>query len=37
MRRFVEKELRPHAQQWEDERWFPNEVFTKLASVGFLG
>ena len=37
VRRFVEKELRPHSQQWEDERWFPNEVFTKLASVGFLG
>ncbi len=37
IRRFVEKELRPHAMQWEDERWFPNEVFEKLASVGFLG
>ena len=30
-------ELRPHSQQWEDERWFPNEVFHKLAAVGFLG
>ena len=37
VRRFVEKELRPHAQRWEDERWFPNEVFEKLAGVGFLG
>ena len=37
IRRFVESELRPHAQQWEDERWFPNEVFEKLAGVGFLG
>jgi alkylation response protein AidB-like acyl-CoA dehydrogenase len=37
IRRFVEKELRPYSQRWEDERWFPNEVFTKLASVGFLG
>jgi acyl-CoA dehydrogenase len=37
IRRFVLNELRPHAQQWEDEKWFPNEVFHKLAAVGFLG
>ncbi len=37
IRRFVANELRPHAQQWEDERWFPNEVFHKLAAVGYLG
>src|SRR4051794_41552997 len=23
--------------EWEEARWFPNEVFTKLASHGFLG
>jgi acyl-CoA dehydrogenase len=37
IRRFVLKELRPHVQQWEDDEWFPNEVFHKLAAVGFLG
>jgi acyl-CoA dehydrogenase len=37
IRRFVAKELRPHASDWEDARWFPNEVFDKLAAVGFLG
>ena len=37
IRRFVAAELRPHSQQWEDDRWFPNEVFHKLAAVGFLG
>jgi acyl-CoA dehydrogenase len=37
IRRFIAKELRPHAQEWEDARWFPNEVFEKLAAVGFLG
>ncbi len=31
------KELRPHATEWEDARWFPDEVFGKLASAGFLG
>jgi len=37
VRRFVAAELRPHAPRWEDERWFPDEVFEKLAAVGFLG
>ncbi|HYH58560.1 MAG TPA: acyl-CoA dehydrogenase family protein [Thermoleophilaceae bacterium] len=37
IRRFVLKELRPHVQEWEDDEWFPNEVFHKLAAVGFLG
>jgi acyl-CoA dehydrogenase len=37
IRRFVKNELRPHAMEWEDARWFPNEVFHKLAAVGYLG
>jgi acyl-CoA dehydrogenase len=37
IRRFVERELRPHAQEWEDARWFPNEVFRRMAELGFLG
>jgi acyl-CoA dehydrogenase len=37
IRRFVEKELRPHAREWEDAQWFPNEVFTRMAELGFLG
>ncbi len=37
IRRFVATELRPRATEWEDARWFPNEVFEKLAAVGFLG
>jgi len=37
VRRFVANELRPHATEWEDARWFPNEVFEKLAASGFLG
>ena len=37
IRRFIAAELRPHAEQWEAERWFPDDVFTKLAGVGFLG
>ncbi len=37
IRGFIERELAPHAQQWEDERWFPNDVFPKLAAQGLLG
>ena len=37
IRRFVANELRPHAQEWEDARWFPNTVFARMAEVGYLG
>jgi acyl-CoA dehydrogenase len=37
IRGFIERELAPHAPQWEDERWFPDDVFPKLAAQGLLG
>ena len=37
VRRFVDTELRPHAEEWEDARWFPNDVFTRMAELGYLG
>ena len=37
IRGFLERELAPHAQRWEEERWFPNEVFATLAGQGLLG
>jgi acyl-CoA dehydrogenase len=37
MRRFVESELYPHAADWEQARWFPNDVFRRLAREGYLG
>ena len=37
IRRFVAAELRPHAQEWEDAKWFPNEGFHRLAELGWLG
>src|SRR6266480_4380736 len=30
-------ELRPHAEEWEDARWFPNSVFHRMAELGYLG
>jgi acyl-CoA dehydrogenase len=37
VRRFVDTELNPHAEEWEDARWFPNEVFGRMAELGYLG
>jgi alkylation response protein AidB-like acyl-CoA dehydrogenase len=37
IRRFVAKELRPHVTEWEDAEWFPNDVFTRMAELGYLG
>jgi acyl-CoA dehydrogenase len=37
IRGFLERELAPQAQHWEDEGWFPNEVFGRMAAQGLLG
>src|SRR5687768_15770943 len=37
IRAFVEAELRPHADEWEAARWFPDSVFGALAERGWLG
>jgi acyl-CoA dehydrogenase len=37
IRRFVATELRPKAPEWERDKWFPNDVFTRMAELGWLG
>jgi acyl-CoA dehydrogenase len=37
IREFVEQELLPHAREWETARWFPNDVFHRLAEQGYIG
>jgi acyl-CoA dehydrogenase len=37
IRGFVAAELRPHAGEWEEAEWFPNEVFHRMAELGLLG
>ncbi len=37
LRRFVEAELYPHADEWERARWFPDELFPRMGALGFLG
>src|SRR3977135_4058724 len=36
IRRFVVKELQPHADEWE-ETTFPDWVFERMGELGFLG
>jgi alkylation response protein AidB-like acyl-CoA dehydrogenase len=36
IRRFVIKELQPHAEEWE-ETTFPDSVFERMGELGFLG
>jgi len=36
IRRFVARELAPHAEQWE-ETTFPDAVFHRMGELGFLG
>jgi acyl-CoA dehydrogenase len=37
VREFVLDELQPHAEEWEEACWFPNEVFARLAKRGYIG
>jgi acyl-CoA dehydrogenase len=33
----VHSELLPHADEWERDQWFPNDVFGRLGQRGWLG
>jgi acyl-CoA dehydrogenase len=37
VRRFVETELKPQAQKWEDEGHVPRQFIKRLGELGFLG
>jgi acyl-CoA dehydrogenase len=37
VRKFVEKEISPHIDRWEDEELFPVELYRRCAAEGFLG
>ncbi len=37
MRRFVETEIEPNAEQWDEEEGFPRELYKKAADIGLLG
>ena len=37
VRRFVEKELAPNVDEWEQAEHFPDDVFRRAGELGFLG
>jgi len=38
IRQFVEREINPRVEEWEDKQWIPlHEVFAEMAGLGFLG
>lgn len=37
MRRFVEREIEPHASRWDEAEEFPRELYVKAAEIGLLG
>jgi alkylation response protein AidB-like acyl-CoA dehydrogenase len=37
VRDFADKEIAPHAREWDDKQEFPREVFTKLGELGLMG
>ena len=37
VKQFIDTEVKPHVKQWESEQKVPREIFTKMASHGFLG
>ena len=37
IKRFVEKEISPYVNEWDEAETFPRELYQKAASVGLLG
>lgn len=37
VRNFVNKEIEPYLDQWEEERLFPKSVYRRMGDLGFLG
>ncbi|TWG91686.1 Acyl-CoA dehydrogenases [Nocardioides sp. J9] len=37
VREFLAREVVPHKDQWDDDRWIPREVFAAAAQAGLYG
>src|SRR4030042_3596491 len=37
VREFVNRELVPHADEWEEEGYFPDWIFQRMGELGYLG
>ena len=34
---FAEKEIRPHVMEWDENQFFPRDILSRLAELGFMG
>jgi alkylation response protein AidB-like acyl-CoA dehydrogenase len=37
IRRFTEQEITPHAGIWDENNYFPREIYTRMATLGLMG
>ncbi|HXG21398.1 MAG TPA: acyl-CoA dehydrogenase family protein, partial [Methylomirabilota bacterium] len=37
VRNFVNKEVLPHIDRWEEEELFPKSLYRRMGELGFLG
>lgn len=37
VRRFTEQEIVPHAEAWDENSYFPREVYQRMAQLGLMG
>lgn len=37
LRKFVQNEVEPHAEEWDEREGFPRQLFKKLGDLGYLG
>jgi alkylation response protein AidB-like acyl-CoA dehydrogenase len=37
LRDFIDREIQPHIDQWEEDRRVPREIWKKMGDMGFLG
>ena len=36
-RNFARKEILPHVMEWDEQQWFPFELFKKMGDIGLMG
>lgn len=37
VRQFATQEMAPHAEHWDEDHYFPREVYTRMAKLGLMG
>ncbi|MBV9257049.1 MAG: acyl-CoA dehydrogenase family protein [Ktedonobacteraceae bacterium] len=37
VRRFTMQEIVPHAEMWDEQSYFPREIYTQMAELGLMG